>query len=191
MIRRSVDLPDPEGPTIATNSPEDASKETFSRTVSGPVGSSYSFVTPRTASDRRVLPRASGAESPEVTAAVSSIDSEFYGSVGVKSPPDEPIEEADHDDHRHERPDEEARVPGDRRANEELTDPGRLVHPVAVGHVFGKDQRVPSASPAGDAAGDERRRHRGEDRDARPPPKGKAESAGHLLHLSRNLAGAR
>src|SRR5438105_15913564 len=104
MIRRSVDLPDPEGPTIATNSPEDASKETFSRTVSGPVGSSYSFVTPRTASDRRVLPRASGAQSPEVTAAVSSIDSEFCGSGALTSPPAEALEEADPDAQRAERP---------------------------------------------------------------------------------------
>src|SRR5512135_2185875 len=99
MIRSSVDFPQPDGPTTARNSPPEISNDTFSSTTRGPVGSSYSFVTDRTetATGRFVLP-ADG--SPVRATAGSSIDSEFYGSHRVKSPPHEAVQEPDHEDHR-------------------------------------------------------------------------------------------
>src|SRR6266542_5209024 len=59
----SVDLPEPEGPITATNSPAPISRSTSDRPTTRPASASYSFVTPRSrrrgsmaASDRNAAP---------------------------------------------------------------------------------------------------------------------------------------
>jgi len=48
MIRKQVDFPDPEGPTIETNSPSSAVKEAASSARTGPLSPSYTFETSST-----------------------------------------------------------------------------------------------------------------------------------------------
>src|SRR5262245_48123922 len=110
MIRRRVDFPQPEGPTSAMNSPADTSKEMSSRTTSGPVGSGNSLLTFAIERESGAFPGRSAGARDSGAVTDSGIDAEFYGTVGVKSPPHEAVQDADRDHHRDERPCQQARV---------------------------------------------------------------------------------
>src|SRR5271154_2688588 len=97
MIRSSVDLPQPEGPTIATNCPCLMLTVMFSSTRSRPLPRTNSLETDLSSS------RATGPRAPNHRYASSSVvHSETFGGIVVYRPPNQPVQAHYYQNHRQE-----------------------------------------------------------------------------------------
>src|SRR5690348_15898957 len=171
MMRRSVDLPQPEGPTMHTNWPSGICTSTSSSTGMARPRSAKLLYTWRSSSTSAVqrVTRADVAEQPV---------------------PYETVERDDGDDERGQRQEQQRAVAGlERRTIQERADAQHFVDLAAVRDVLGQDERVPGAAPGYDAARHQRRHARRQREPAVDRAARETERAQRLAQVVRHALG--
>src|SRR2546427_12020717 len=190
MIRRRVDFPDPEGPTMHTKSRSSSSNPTFARTLNSFPASKYDFETPWIS--RNAGGRAGGSVPFSIVVpAILHLQPVPRDRAPEQGSPQELVHREDDEDHREDREQEDLAVGGDRPCGiaergdvHHRPDPGYLVETPAALDVLGHDQGVPSRPPCGDAPGEDRGHDGGQDQPlpVREPPQ--SEGARGLLEVA-------
>src|SRR6266571_5346512 len=179
MIRRSVDLPDPDGPTTQTKSCSASSKRMRSRILNSFPSSKYDFVTSFTLR--------SGCGS-----AILDLEAIADRRPLQQRPPEELVHREDDDDHRQDRQEQDFRVAGhEDRLVDQRSKARHRIRPLRVFDVFGDDECVPAGAPRGDAPGQEGRGHRREEEPSPIGPPAQAEGPGRLPQILRDAPDAR